>query len=71
MRQGHGRDPTTPNTAIKEKEEVVVGVQYLKLHGNKTWMMQQRPLVEQLQIEQLCRGQDLRVSRNLGTILKG
>ncbi|XP_071522950.1 prolyl 4-hydroxylase subunit alpha-3-like isoform X2 [Panulirus ornatus] len=40
----------------------VVGVEYLKLHGNKTWMLQERPLVEQQQIEQLCRGRDLRTT---------
>nr|XP_045611043.1 prolyl 4-hydroxylase subunit alpha-3-like [Procambarus clarkii]XP_045611044.1 prolyl 4-hydroxylase subunit alpha-3-like [Procambarus clarkii] len=44
------------------KEDVVVGVQYLKLHGNKTWMVQERPLVERRQVEMLCRGVELRTS---------
>ncbi|XP_069936006.1 prolyl 4-hydroxylase subunit alpha-3-like [Cherax quadricarinatus] len=47
---------------VKEEEGVVVGVQYLKLHGNKTWMLQQRPLVELHQVERLCRGGDLRTN---------
>ncbi|KAG7160175.1 Prolyl 4-hydroxylase subunit alpha-1-like 2 [Homarus americanus] len=47
---------------LDEDDDVVVGVQYLKLHGNKTWMLQERPLVEQRQVERLCRGEDLRTS---------
>ncbi|KAK4324754.1 hypothetical protein Pmani_004641 [Petrolisthes manimaculis] len=42
--------------------DVVLGVEYLKRHGNKTWMVDERPLVERLQMERLCRGEELRSS---------
>ncbi|MPC27472.1 Prolyl 4-hydroxylase subunit alpha-2 [Portunus trituberculatus] len=42
------------------KASVVLGVDYLKRHTNATWMLERRPLVEQVQVERLCRGEDLR-----------
>lgn len=44
------------------KAAVVLGVDYLKRHANATWMLEGRPLVEQMQVERLCRGEDLRVN---------
>ncbi|XP_063871395.1 prolyl 4-hydroxylase subunit alpha-2-like [Scylla paramamosain] len=61
---------TTPYGGPKEaspsrvvKAPVVLGVEYLSRHANATWMLERRPLVEQVQVERLCRGEDLRPPR--------
>lgn len=41
---------------------MVLGLDYLRRHANTSWMLERRPLVERLQVERLCRGEDLRVS---------
>ncbi|XP_076046296.1 uncharacterized protein LOC143028300, partial [Oratosquilla oratoria] len=58
-RSGIGRDLKVEDE-VKDEVEVVLGVEYLKRHGNKTWMLRQRLETERLQAERLCRGHDLR-----------
>ncbi|KAK7086465.1 hypothetical protein SK128_012590 [Halocaridina rubra] len=43
-----------------DDNQVIIGGEYLNLHDNKTWMLNQRALVEQQQVERLCRGDNLR-----------
>lgn len=57
----YGR-PQKALSAGDEKADVVLGVDYLRMHANTSWMLERRPLLERLQVERLCRGEDLRVS---------
>lgn len=57
----HG-EPRVASGEGTEEADGVFGLDYLRKHTNTSWMLQQRPLVERLQVERLCRGEDLRVS---------
>lgn len=61
----HGR-PREERGAGAEEAGVVLGVEYLRRHANASWMLERRPLLERLQVERLCRGEDLRVSAGEG-----
>ncbi|XP_050693506.1 prolyl 4-hydroxylase subunit alpha-1-like [Eriocheir sinensis] len=55
----HG-SPREEHGAGAEEAGVVLGVDYLRRHANASWMLERRPLLERLQVERLCRGEDLR-----------